>query len=145
MLRSQMSERCPSSTHVGNAKLNGFRLGFPISSKNRGGLGVASVLKAASTDIVEGVVYTLSKEDVLTLDRFESLGTQYSREWGYVDIQQSNGSTLPGEQVFYYLAISDSTQHYRPSSEYKRCLVQGAKEHGLSEHYVALLENIESG
>ena len=145
MWRSQMSERCPTSDYVGNAKLNGFRLGFPITSANRGGMGVASVLKAATTDIVEGVIYTLSKEDVLMLDRFESLGTQYSREWGYVDIQQSNGSTVSGEKVFYYLAISDGREHYLPSSEYKRCLVQGAKEHGLSEQYVGFLENIEAG
>ena len=140
-----MSERCPSSDYVGNAQLNGFRLGFPITSANRGGLGVASVLKSKPTDIVEGVVYTLSKEDVLTLDRFESLGIQYSREWGYVDIQQSNGRTLSGEKVFFYLAISDGTQHHLPSSEYLHCLVQGAREHGLSEQYVALLENIETG
>ena len=70
-------------------------------------MGVAGVLKSAPGDIVEGVVYTLSQEDVFTLDRFESLGTQYSREWGYVDIQQSNGSILSEEKVFYYLAISD--------------------------------------
>ena len=140
-----MSKRCPSSDYVGNAQLIGFRLGFPITSANRGGLGVAGVLKSAPTDIVEGVVYTLSQEDVLTLDRFESLGTQYSREWGYVEIQQPNGSTLSEEKVFYYLAISDGTQHYLPSSDYKNCLVQGAKEHGLGEHYIAFLENIETG
>ena len=145
MLRSQMSQRCPSSDYVGNAQLKGFRLGFPITSARRGGMGVAGVLKSIPTDIVEGVVYTLSKEDVLTLDRFESLGTQYSREWGYVDIQQSNGSTLSEEQVFYYLAISDGTQHHHPSSEYLHCLVQGAKEHGLGQHYIAFLENIETG
>ena len=145
MLRSQMSERCPSSDYVGNATLHGFRLGFPITSVNRGGMGVASVLKSAPTDSVEGVVYTLSEEDVLTLDRFEALGTQYSREWGYVEITQSNGSTLSEEKVFYYLAISDGTPHYLPSSEYLYCLVQGAKEHGLGAQYVALLENIETG
>ena len=145
MLRSQMSGRCPSSEYVGNAALGGFRLGFPITSANRGGMGVASVLKSDPADTVEGVVYTLSKEDLLKLDRFELLGTQYSREWGYVDIQQSNGSTLSGEKVCYYLAISDGTEHYLPSSEYNSCLVQGAKEHGLSEQYVAFLENIETG
>ena len=145
MWRNQMSKRCPSSDYVGNASLKGFRLGFPITSVNRGGMGVASVFKSASTDVVEGVVYTVSKEDLLQLDQFESLGTQYSREWGYVDIQQSNGCRLSGEKVFYYLAISDGTQHHRPSPEYKRCLVEGAKEHGLSEPYVALLEKIETG
>ena len=145
MLRSQMSERCPSSDYVGNARLKGFRLGFPITSAHRGGMGVASVLKSAPTDHVEGVVYTLLQEDVLTLDRFESLGTQYSREWGYVEIKQSNGSTLSEEKVFYYLAISDGTEHHLPSSEYVHCLVRGAKEHGLGEHYIAFLENIETG
>ena len=104
MLRSQMSERCPSSDYVGNATLGGFRLGFPITSAR---IVVGWVWPAFSSRLRliswEGVVYTLSKEDVLTLDRFESLGTQYSREWGYVDIQQSNGSTLSGEKSFITL------------------------------------------
>ena len=48
-------------------------------------------------------------------------------------------------EVRSYLAISDRTQHYLPSSEYLHCLVQGAKEHGLGEHYISFLENIETG
>ena len=144
MLQIQMSERCPSSEYVGNAQLNGFRLGFPITSRNRGGMGVASVLESTSTDVVEGVVFRLSKDDLLRLDQFESLGIQYSRKWRCIDIQKPNGAILRGEKICYYVAISDDTHHYLPSLEYKNCLVQGAKEHGLSEQYIAKLECIET-
>ena len=115
MSQRQMLERCPSSEYVGNAQLLGFKLGFPITSSNRRGMGVASVLESTPTDCVEGVVYRLSEEDLLRLDQYESIGKHYSRECGYVDISKPDKTILAGEKVFYYLAISDGTQHHHPS------------------------------
>jgi gamma-glutamylcyclotransferase (GGCT)/AIG2-like uncharacterized protein YtfP len=65
----QMRDRCPSSSPLGPARLEGHRLGFTHFSKRWGG-GSADVIPAPDA-VVWGVLYGLNADDLARLDRFE--------------------------------------------------------------------------
>lgn len=85
----QMARRCPGATSLGLASLPGHRLVFRGPSQNRGG-GVASV-DPDPQQAVQGLLWELSEEDILTLDRREGAPHWYKRVT--VSVTSADGST----------------------------------------------------
>jgi gamma-glutamylcyclotransferase len=73
----QMRRRCPGARRLGTAMLRGYVLEFCGHSRRWGG-GVANV-RPARAGLVRGVVYSLTRDDLAALDRFEGHPWQYVR------------------------------------------------------------------
>ena len=93
----QMARRCPGATPATMATLLDHRLVFRGPSKNRGA-GVASVDPAPGPG-VRGLVWNLSEEDLLTLDRREGAPQWYKR--ATVSVATDDGSSQ--EVILYRL------------------------------------------
>ena len=135
----QMTSRCPSAQVFEKAIIRDYELRFPIHSPSRQGKGVASIHKRKDAS-AEGVIYTMTKNDLLKLDRFEANGVRYSRKKVIVDLLNSNKKI----EVWTYFALHDEGKHYNPSKQYLSLIIKGAKGHGLSQGYVEQLENFSS-
>lgn len=94
---AQMARRCPGATAVTMATLPDHRLAFRGPSKNRGG-GVASIDPAPGRS-VRGLLWNLSEEDVLTLDRMEGAPQWYKR----VSLSVTTDEGLMEEVILYRL------------------------------------------
>jgi len=139
----QMRERCPSAKFVCIARLTNHRLVFPRKSDTRG-CGVSSV-EAAKNGDVWGVVFQIDELDVGRLDKREGYNpileperNSYVRKEIRVDGDGDNARPLT---VFTCVANHQPGQH-RPSAEYERAIVEGAKFWHLPADYLKKLEAI---
>ena len=132
----QMRKRCPSAITITTAKLPDHRLAFTRFAERRGG-GVADIVPCQG-DAVEGVIYEISEQDTARLDNYEGVAENY-----YKRLQVM--ATLPAGEVIEVFAYKASEQGlFQPSEAYMRHLITGAKYHGLSAEYIAMLEAIET-
>jgi len=127
---TQMKKRCPSAKVVSKAKKLNYTLCFPIISKKRENMGVASIKKSKG-NIVEGVLYLISSMDLLQLDKFEAIGQRYKRKKVFVNLNDNKKKL-----VWTYIAISDHKENYPPSVAYLNLILAGAEEHNLSKNYI---------
>ena len=77
MCEDQMLRRCPSAKMVAVGSLTGFRLAFAGESKRGGG---GATIVPQRTSEVPCVVWDISSEDSLRLDRFEGAPHCYQRK-----------------------------------------------------------------
>lgn len=136
----QMRERCPESDLSWFvAKLSRHRLCFPRKSTNRKG-GVGSVEKDPSGE-VWGVVFAVSKKDLLRLDSFEGVNSgSYTRE--PISVVDSNGDEFP---VCTYVAIPEEPRkEFSPHEDYIKLYLRGAEYFGLPDSYIASLKKIKT-
>jgi len=130
----QMADRCPSSKAVEKACLEGYRFCFPQESTRWSG-GVAGI-RASNGDVVWGVVYELSDDDLLTLDGFEGVSEgRYLRDRLAVSI---DGESV---DVEVYIASLETNDTFSPSPTYLEALLRGARHHGLPADYLAFLQS----
>ncbi len=135
MDREQIRERCPESRFITTGRLKDFRLVFSRWSEDWGG-GVADI-EPSEGDVVEGVVYEISANDLSSLDSYEGYPLDYFR--AYVEVMTPGGAELT---VFAYFANPMGV--YLPTRRYLMSLKKGALEHGLSPEYILFLESIET-
>lgn len=89
--KDQMVQRCPTSSYLGIARLNGYR--WLINNR-----GYANVVEPRAndkndSDVVWGLVYSLEAKDERRLDLNEGVPVAYTKEWLTVDYwPASNGS-----------------------------------------------------
>lgn len=123
----RMLERVPSALARGPARLDGRRLVF--DKAGRDGTGKAN-LRPETGGCVWGVLYALDPAHWPALDACES---------GYERVEVGVTLAARPEQAWTYVSelVTDEPV---PSRSYKRFLVEGAREHGLPAHWVALLE-----
>ena len=126
----QMRERCPSAEVLSKAKKYNYELCFPLISKKRGNKGVASIKKLRGS-VVEGVVYRISKNDFLELDKFEADGLRYQRKKVFVKLK-GNIQKL----VWTYIANSSHEENFKPGNDYLNLILSGAEQHMLSKNYI---------
>jgi cation transport regulator ChaC len=140
MWRDQMRQRCPEHELIGIAVLPDYALCFPRSSPIRK-CGVAGLIVQQGAE-VWGVVYRLSDEDLVTLDRREghdpSLPPHVNRYDRRTVRVLKNGGML---ECLTYFAREEPGRHV-PSTEYMRAILTGAEENGLPANYVATLRMI---
>lgn len=132
----QMRTRCPSTVTLSKARLPGYRLAFTRYSESRSG-GVADIQPSEENE-VEGVLYEVSDEDAESLDEFE--GVQ-SGDYTRINVRL----TFPAGEVLEAYAYKAAEQgEFQPSKAYMKHIITGAKYHGLSPEYIAMLEAIEA-
>lgn len=126
-----MELACPGHRCLGAAELRDHRLAFTRRSL-RTGTGVADILAAPGAS-VWGALYELDAAHVAAIDEKEGAGWAYERR----PVRVLAG----GEQLdaFAYAVIAPDAEHVRPSCEYLQALLDGARERGLPEDYVAAL------
>jgi hypothetical protein len=117
-----------------NGILPGYKLDFNYRSRLMGG--GAGNLTPSAGDYVEGVVYEMEADDMITLDMKEGLPSAYKRIM--VPINLYDGTQLQG--VVAYLACDDRIVPFCPPTEqYKQDLIEGAKANGLTTEWIAML------
>lgn len=116
--REQMAARCPEHRLVGAGRLEGWR--WIITTR-----GYASIVVSA-TDLVLGMVYELSDEDVRNLDRYEG---GYRKEMLMVEAD--------GQGLNCLVYIDLVTEAGEPHTEYITRINNGIQDAGLPEEYVS--------
>ncbi|XP_013772168.1 gamma-glutamylcyclotransferase-like [Limulus polyphemus] len=123
----------PKACHHTIGKLQNYRLEFfGYSPEWRGA--TASVVESNRSE-VWGVVWKIPLSELNNLDRQEG-----SYDVCQVPIVTHEGHIL---QCRTYQLKSATGEIGKPSRVYKACMVQGAIEHNLPQHYVEKLQNIE--
>jgi len=115
------------------AFLKNHKIALTLHAKTRGG-GVLDILPP--DDVVEGVLYELNDGDRSKVDAKEGV-TVNAYEPILVDIETEDGKVLSGVLTYKVCRKEDPPQ---ASEEYKRSVLKGACDHGLSEEYRAKLK-----
>jgi gamma-glutamylcyclotransferase len=136
MERVHLKRRCPKAKFLSAAVLPGHELVFAGSSRMWGG-GIADIRSVAEKS-VEGVLWEITETDQETLDEYEGYPDLYLRKT--VEVRTSAGKVVT---AFAYV-MANPGREAPPSRPYKRLLISGAEEHGLSDAYIAFLESIRT-
>ena len=134
MERVHLKRRCPKARFVAAAMLSDHELVFSGNSRMWGG-GIADIRDAAGKN-VEGVVWEISESEQKTMDEYEGYPNLYVRK--EIQVRTKAGKVVT---AFAYV-MANPGREAPPSKPYKRLLISGAEEHGLSEAYIAFLESI---
>ncbi len=134
MERVQLKRLCPKARFVAAAVLQDHGLVFSGGSRMWGG-GVADIRDTPGKK-VEGVVWEIAETQRKALDEYEGYPDLYVTK--EVQVETTAGKVLT---AFAYV-MARPGREMPPSRPYKRLLISGAEEHGLSEDYIAFLESI---
>ena len=133
----RLLQRLPGARVHGVATLAEHRLCWHKNGRDRSGK--CDILHTGDgRDLVYGVVYLMTHDESLELDRYETADFGYGRK--QVEVRGLDGDIL---EAFTYYA-RDIAEHQRPYHWYKEHVLRGAREHGLPGHYVATIESTES-
>lgn len=125
----QMQERCPGAISVGTGSIKGFSLSFTRHSKKWNG-GVADIIESPE-GLVWGLVWSLSEENLSSLDQYEGHPTIYRRR--EMDIQMG-----PEKKITAWVyEVLQKKPLIEPSAEYLKVIVSSAAEVGLPSEYTA--------
>lgn len=116
------------------ARLADYRLVFQHPKQERPAF--ANIVSGG--DGVLGVVYRFTAGDFQLLDRYE---TGYERQT--IIVQAADGEQLPAET--YIMHADDGAKFGRPDAPYLQRILDGAKEHGLPDDYLARIVTIAGG
>ena len=122
---AQMGRRCPDHQIIGKAVATGWKLEFPLYSKNWNS-GVANIVNC-NQSVAEGVVYALSPEEEYIMDGYEIGYTK-----GKIDVQLSTGQWI---NAMSYFAIPCKKGPYPPNEQYLNTMLAGGQDHALSEQW----------
>ena len=116
--------------------VRGYRLRFNLEGRPRGKAAPANISPDADAE-VWGVLYRISRLDLLHLDSTEGVpGRRYRHLW--VEAEDINGHRL---EAVTYIADGQETDG-NPSLRYITLLREGARSHGLPEHYLRFLDGV---
>ena len=139
LLTEQMKNRSSDFEFLGTALLMDFRLKFGIPGTIFSGA-VANVVEAAGSSVY-GVIYEVDGLTIEKMDFFEGVEQgEYVRERVTVILCDSKKVV----EAWIYLSKAEATVVEKPSKIYLKRLVDGAREHGLPESYIAKLESFET-
>jgi hypothetical protein len=135
----QMKERCPNSAYLGNGYLKDYKLDFTRMSQKREG-GVADIVYSEN-DEVWGVFYSLTNDDLETLDRYEGYPDIYTRNNFTCNIINNNLNEGNTEQLtaIVYSVVNKSPNTISPSLSYLKLLLDAAFEYSFPIGYQKLL------
>ena len=117
-------------------RVRGYRLRFNLEGRPKGKAAPAN-LSADPNAEVWGVLYRITRADLVRLDSTEGVpGRRYRHLW--VDAEDSGGGTV---KAVTYVADGKDTDG-NPSLRYITLLREGARAHGLPEHYLRFLDSV---
>lgn len=130
---TQMYGRCPTSQFLMRAESKGFELIFPLHSSIWNG-GVAGIRQNV-VGSVWGVLYYMTSEDWLKMDRFEGTSSgHYNR--GKINVKTIFG-TFEAETYFPGSIVED----HLPGSKYIKQIINGAELFDLDQTYIQMLNS----
>ena len=131
MSSERLSVRIPILEDLGAGRLDGWR--FVCNKRGVDGTAKANIVSADGS-LVWGVVYALYRSSLPELDVFEG---------GYERAQLMVRLESTGAQIECEGYLSDRTSSTSaPANWYKRHMVDGARDHGLPDDYVTMLEGL---
>ncbi len=130
MLQAQMLSRCPSAVKIQNHRIEGYKFTLPRYDEEYGG-GVAGIIKNENA-YVEGVIYSLSKDDLHVLDGFECVEQgAYTRET-ITQIMIDENKV----EVDAHIATIMNGFPFIPPPDYAERILKGALENNLPQSYI---------
>jgi gamma-glutamylcyclotransferase (GGCT)/AIG2-like uncharacterized protein YtfP len=120
---------CPSAAFVMRADLPNYRVEFRHYSENRQG-GISSIVEAPG-QLVRGVIYDITEEELIELDILEGVPEGlYTRDTFLVQ-----GEDGQWHEADLY-RVAKPTGPYQPSKAYLDDMIEGAREHDLAPKYI---------
>jgi cation transport regulator ChaC len=119
------------------ALVEGFRLRFNLEGRPKGRAAPANLGRDPGAE-VWGVLYRITRRDLLRLDSTEGVPGQGYRHIE-VEARDPDGQLL---RAVAYMAPGNVIDG-KPSLRYITLLRDGARAHGLPEHYLRYLESVE--
>jgi cation transport regulator ChaC len=119
------------------ARVEGFRLRFNLEGRPKGRAAPANLGRDPGAE-VWGVLYRITRRDLLRLDSTEGVPGQGYRHIE-VEARDPDGQLL---RAVAYMAPGNVIDG-KPSLRYITLLRDGARAHGLPEHYLRYLESVE--
>jgi hypothetical protein len=116
----QMNVRCPDAKKYSNGKLPNWKL--IINSR-----GVATIVRSPK-DIVEGVIWSLTNNDISILDKYEGVRKNIYIKT-HIKVKTDSGSKI----CIVYIATDSNPGESKPG--YLELIKKGAEENHLSESY----------
>ena len=118
-------------------RVRGYRLRFNLEGRPRGKAAPANISPDPDGE-VWGVLYLITRAAMVHLDSTEGVpGRRYRHLW--VEAEDIDGNRVP---AFTYIA-EGKEKDGRPSLRYITLLREGARAHGLPDHYVRFLDAVE--
>lgn len=118
-------------------RIRGYRLCFNLEGRPVGRAAPANIFPDPAGE-VWGVLYKLTRRDLVHLDSTEGVpGRRYRHLW--VEAEDSAGR---GITAVTYIAEGKATDG-NPSLRYITLLRDGARAHGLPEHWISFLDGVK--
>ena len=128
---SRMKKRCPSAEVVGIDYIEGFVMKF--NKEGVDGTAKANIVREKGRTY--GVVYSIDKKDVESLDVAEGLDVHYYKR---------QVRTKSGKKCITYIALDEKVKEgLFPSSTYKWLVVQGLLSSGVDAEYVKKVGDVK--
>jgi gamma-glutamylcyclotransferase (GGCT)/AIG2-like uncharacterized protein YtfP len=132
--RLRAADRTPSAQLIGAAHVSGYRLVF--DKVGRDGSAKADCERTdAPTDLVHGALFRIDHRDRPALDRAEGLGNGYDASG--ISVHTDSGAV---SALTYLATRKDAT--LKPLTWYMHHVLQGARQCGLPDAYVAAIEGV---
>ena len=122
----------------GPAGCAAFACGSIFEGRPRGKAAPANLFADPKAE-VWGVLYRLTRRDLVRLDATEGIPWSWYRPL-WLDAEDINGHPF---RAMTYIAHGKEVDS-RPSLRYIMLLRDGARSHGLPEHYIRVLEDVEA-
>jgi gamma-glutamylcyclotransferase len=118
-------------------RIKGYRLRFNLEGRPRGKAAPANLCRDPDAE-VWGVLYRITRRALVRLDSTEGVpGHGYRHIVVYAD--DADGRRL---QAVAYMGEGNEVDG-KPSLRYIKLLREGARAHGLPEHYIRFLDGVE--
>ena len=124
---SQMRSRCPDAHIVGKAEIKDYRLMYKGSKT-----GAYATIEPEEGQKVPVLVWSISKRDEASLDRYEGYPRFYYKKELPVEITTLRGNVL-GEYTAMVYIMDEHREHGMPSVYYEDVLREGYKRFGFPE------------
>ena len=132
MNHCQMKKRCPESSFISKGKLEGYEFVYDGFSNKWNGA-VANIIKKEGS-VVEGGIFKITESDRDRLDSCEGYPRSYQRP--ELMVKDARGNICKA-----YVYTRYGKERGTPSYTYRKTVIQGAMDCGLSECYIK--ENLE--
>lgn len=124
----QMEFRCPAAEVVGNVRLDDYCLTFCSRNPDSG---VATILPKEGSH-VDGVLWRITRECEMSLDRYEGYPYLYGKE--QIQVKAKDGRTY--ESMVYVMNAPYKDCPARPSRFYLDGILEGCEQNGISKESI---------
>lgn len=139
MCAGRLRRRVPSAAAQRAGKVPSYT--FKFNKRSTDGSAKGNVFFTGNPrDVVWGVIFEINCQEKVALDEAEGVGHGYHEQ--AVSVLDDTGNSF---EAFMYVADHDSIDNrLQPYSWYKHFVIEGARQHGLPQNYVARIEAMDA-